>query len=102
MVINITYIIALLNVFGFLLCFIDKVKAIKGTWRISENTLILVAILGGSLGFYLAMHLFRHKTRKLKFYIGVPLILVIQVSLYLYMTGIVEELLRSSLFDNFF
>jgi uncharacterized membrane protein YsdA (DUF1294 family) len=59
--------------------FIDKQKAIKHKWRISEYTLILLAALGGSIGTLSAMYTFRHKTKKLKFKIGVPFIIIIQL-----------------------
>jgi len=58
---------------------IDKRKAIKRSWRISEATLFLVAILGGSVGSILGMKLFRHKTRHWYFVWGMPAILVLQI-----------------------
>lgn len=58
---------------------IDKRKAQKNLWRISERTLMGAAVAGGSLGVLLGMHTFRHKTKHLKFTIGVPVILAVQV-----------------------
>ena len=69
----------IINAAGFLLMRIDKGKARKNRWRIPEATLITVAALGGSAGSLLGMYLFRHKTRHLKFTMGIPLILAVQV-----------------------
>ena len=71
--------ITLINILGLTLMYIDKVKAINKEWRISENTLILVSILGGSIGSYFGMKLFRHKTKHIKFSIGIPIIIVFQL-----------------------
>jgi uncharacterized membrane protein YsdA (DUF1294 family) len=57
----------------------DKHKARHGAWRIPEATLMWTAILGGSIGALLGMYLFRHKTRHLKFILGIPLILTLQI-----------------------
>ncbi len=56
----------------------DKLKAKKGRWRVPENTLLLLAALGGSVAMYLTMHLIRHKTRHAKFMWGIPIILLFQ------------------------
>lgn len=64
-----------------MLMLVDKIKAKKNLWRIRESTLILSAVLGGSLGALAGMYTFRHKTRHLKFTIGVPLILGVQIVL---------------------
>lgn len=58
----------------------DKRRAIKGRWRIPERTLLLLALFGGALGALLGMYLFRHKTRKKKFTLGVPLLLIAQAA----------------------
>lgn len=71
----------LINAIGFLLMLSDKRKAIKKRWRIPERTLIGVSVLGGSIGTLMGMHLFRHKTRHLKFSIGIPVILAFQIVL---------------------
>ena len=57
---------------------VDKWKARKNRWRVRESTLLLIAALGGSVGSLLGMYLFRHKTRHLKFTLGIPLILAAQ------------------------
>ena len=58
----------------------DKRKAKKGQWRIPEKTLLLLAVLGGSLGALLGMYVFHHKTQKTKFVIGVPAIIAVQAA----------------------
>ena len=67
------------NALGFLLMLADKYKARKNFWRIPEATLITVAVIGGSIGCLAGMYTFRHKTRHLKFTLGIPLILVLQL-----------------------
>ena len=73
--------LAVMNTLGFALMGLDKKRAGEHQWRISERTLFLVAALGGSVGSWLGMYIFHHKTRKAKFYLGIPLILVIQCAL---------------------
>ena len=69
----------LVNAAGFLLMLVDKIKARKNLWRIPEATLMGVAVIGGSIGAIAGMNLFRHKTKHAKFYIGLPVILVLQI-----------------------
>ena len=71
----------IINIFAFLAMFIDKRKAQKGKWRIPENTLLLLALIGGSIGAMVGMYTFRHKTKKLRFTIGFPVILILQIIL---------------------
>lgn len=71
----------IMNILGFSLMGMDKAKAIRGAWRISEATLFTVALIGGSLGATLGMRLFRHKTRHWYFRYGFPSILLIHVLL---------------------
>ena len=75
----------LLNLVSFLLFGLDKWKAMHGRWRIPESTLLLSAALGGSTGAFLGMKKFHHKTRKAKFYLGVPALWIIQVILLWYL-----------------
>ena len=70
-----------LNLLTFLVFGIDKWKAQHGRWRISEASLLTLAVIGGSLGAWLGMKTFHHKTLHRKFALGVPLILVLQVAL---------------------
>ena len=65
----------------FIVYGIDKVKAMKGKWRISEATLLLLAIIGGSVGAWLGMKTWHHKTMHKKFKYGLPLILLAQIAL---------------------
>lgn len=76
------YYLITINIFTFLLFFIDKRKAIKHRWRIKESTLILLCVLGGSIGGLFSMYLFHHKTRHIKFKLGVPFILMMQFILF--------------------
>lgn len=69
----------IVNIIGFAMMGIDKRKAIKGAWRISEASLFLAAILGGSIGSILGMEIFRHKTKHWYFKYGMPAILIIQL-----------------------
>ena len=77
-----TYLV-LVNAWAFVLMLADKLKAKKGAWRIPEATLIGSALLGGSIGAIAGMYLFRHKTRHIKFSLGLPLILAAQLILAL-------------------
>ena len=74
------FIIAL-NVVTFLVYGIDKLKARKNKWRIPESTLLLLAAFGGSIGAWLGMRVWHHKTMHRKFKYGVPLILFLQIAL---------------------
>jgi uncharacterized membrane protein YsdA (DUF1294 family) len=60
---------------------VDKLKAKRGAWRIPEATLMGIAAVGGSIGALIGMYCFRHKTRHLKFTLGLPLILCLQIGL---------------------
>lgn len=71
------------NLIGFLLMGIDKLKAKRRAFRIPEAVLFWIAIIGGSIGSLVGMYVFRHKTRHLKFTIGMPVILFIQIVIIL-------------------
>ena len=71
----------LINAVAFVLMHADKRRARKNRWRIPERTLIGTAVLGGSIGALLGMRCFRHKTRHLKFTLGIPAILAAQILL---------------------
>lgn len=70
-----------INIGSFLLFGIDKWKATYNKWRIRESTLIGIAVIGGSIGSIFGVYMFRHKTRHLKFTLGLPLILIVQAVL---------------------
>ena len=63
---------------------IDKSKAKRGAWRIPEKTLFLMSIIGGSIGTWLGMYAFHHKTKHWYFVVGMPLILIGQIALAIY------------------
>lgn len=75
--------LVLVNAAAFLFMLADKLKAKRGAWRIPEATLLGLAAIGGSIGAIAGMFLFRHKTRHLKFRIGLPLILGLQIGIIL-------------------
>ena len=75
----------LINAAAFVLMLVDKIKAKKNRWRIPERTLIGSAVLGGSIGAIMGMYTFRHKTRHLKFTLGVPAILIAQIALTVFL-----------------
>ena len=67
-----------INVLTFAVYGIDKYKAIHNQYRISENALFFLAMIGGSIGAYASMYTFRHKTKHKSFTIGIPLIMLAQ------------------------
>lgn len=69
-----------INIFTFAAYGWDKRKARKGAWRTPESSLLLMAVLGGSLGAIAGMRIFRHKTLHKKFTVGIPVILILQVA----------------------
>lgn len=74
------YYLLAVNVLTFIIYGVDKWKARSGRWRVPEATLMGLAALGGSVGAWMAMQLFRHKTQKKKFRYGVPVLFVLQVA----------------------
>ena len=78
---TIIYILLGINVLTFLVYGIDKWKAKRGSWRISEATLLMLAVIGGSIGAWLGMKVWHHKTMHKKFKFGLPLILIAQILL---------------------
>ena len=73
--------LVIINVIAFLAMYIDKRKAKYGKWRIPEQSLFILALIGGSIGAIIGMYTFRHKTKKLRFAVGFPVILVLQIIL---------------------
>ena len=78
------YIIAI-NIFAFIQFGMDKSRAVRQQWRISEKRLLGTALLGGSVGSWLGMKAFHHKTLHAKFRIGLPLIIFVQGALLTYL-----------------
>ena len=77
------------NITSFLLYGIDKYKAKKGRWRISEATLLLMAVIGGSIGAWGGMRIWHHKTMHKMFKYGIPVIIIFQVALAAYLHTII-------------
>ncbi|MCY7917120.1 DUF1294 domain-containing protein [Bacillus vallismortis] len=73
--------LVLINLCGFWVMGADKRRAQQHKWRISEDSLWLIAIVFGALGVWLGMQIFRHKTKHASFKYGVPLLLVIEAIL---------------------
>lgn len=85
----ILYYLLAVNIATFLLYGIDKYKAKKSKWRISEVTLLTMAAIGGSIGAWVAMRLWHHKTMHKKFKYGIPVIIIMQIALVAYLHTII-------------
>ena len=79
------YYLLAINAVAFIMYGIDKYKAKKAKWRISEATLLLLAVLGGSIGAWMGMKVWHHKTMHKKFKYAIPAILLIQIALMAYL-----------------
>ena len=84
-----TYYLFAINIVSFFLYGIDKYKAKKGQWRIPEATLLMIAVIGGSIGAWVGMRLWHHKTMHKKFKYGIPLIIIMQIALFAYLHTII-------------
>ena len=71
--------------------YIDKQKAKKGKWRIPEKTIFIVTALGGGIGTVSGMYAFRHKTQKINFVIGLPLITIVEIAAIIYFAFINKQ-----------
>lgn len=78
----------LINIITFVVMGIDKKKAKFGKWRISESALFTLVLLGGGIGGIAGMYVFRHKTKKMRFVIGFPAILIFEIFVIIYHTFI--------------
>ena len=83
---TIIYLLIGINVLTLIVYGVDKWNAKQGKWRISEATLLMLAVIGGSIGALLGMRIWHHKTMHKKFKYGLPLILLAQIAL-LYLTS---------------
>lgn len=81
---NIIIYIFIINILAFCAMGIDKWKAKRGAWRIPEQTLLSLVLLGGGIGGIAGMYTFRHKTKKPRFYIGFPVILISEIVIIIY------------------
>ena len=79
--------LAIINMVTFLMYGIDKWKAKRNKWRVSEAALIWMAVFGGSIGAWLGMKAWHHKTQHKKFQYGIPLILLAQIAFVIYLLG---------------
>jgi len=76
--------LVVINLISAAVCVFDKKRAVRNKWRVSEKSLMLLAVLGGGVGMYAAMLAVRHKTRKKKFMIGIPVIIIIETAALIY------------------
>lgn len=83
------YYLLAVNSLTFLLYGIDKYKAKKGRWRISEATLLTMAAIGGSIGAWAGMRTWHHKTMHKKFKYGIPVIIIMQIALVVYLHAMI-------------
>ena len=81
---NIIIYFIVINIIGFFIMWLDKRKAIKGSWRIPEKTLFIITALGGGIGTIAGMYAFRHKTQKIQFVIGFPFITILEIVTIVY------------------
>ena len=81
---NIIIYFVVINMIGFFIMWLDKRKAIKGSWRIPEKTLFIITALGGGIGTIAGMYTFRHKTQKIQFVIGFPFITILEIVTIIY------------------
>lgn len=79
----------IMNILGFFAMGLDKHQAKMGNRRIPENTLFGFTLLGGGIGTIAGMYVFHHKTKKLKFKIGMPLILILEILIFIYFKYII-------------
>ena len=79
------YYLFAINIVSFFIYGIDKYKAKKNKWRISEATLLMIAVIGGSIGAWVGMRIWHHKTMHKKFKYGIPVIIIFQVALAVYL-----------------
>ena len=85
--------VPVINAVSFAVYGIDKQKAVEGAWRIPEFTLLFTGFIGGAIGSFIGMKFFRHKTRKLKFRILVPLFIVLNLAVIVFVLWCRSELL---------
>lgn len=82
--------LATINVVTFFMYGIDKVKAKRSKWRISEAALLWMAVIGGSIGAWMGIKIWHHKTMHKKFKYGVPAIIILQIAIIVYLITKVE------------
>lgn len=75
--------LVIISLFAVIVTAVDKVKAVHHQWRVSEAALLGISALGGGVAMYITMLIIRHKTRKLKFMLGIPLIVILELTVFL-------------------
>ncbi len=76
--------VLIINIVSFAIYGIDKRKAVEGKWRIPEATLLFTGFIGGAVGSFIGMKVFRHKTQKLKFRILVPVFILLNIAVIVF------------------
>lgn len=74
-----------INLISVVVCIWDKTEAKKGGWRVPEQSLFMLVFFGGGIGMYITMKTIRHKTQHKRFMIGVPLIIILQLAVVLFL-----------------
>ena len=87
------YYLIFINVLSFLFCVYDKIAAKRGLFRVSESALLWLSVLGGSVVMYITMKLIRHKTQHKKFMIGIPVIIISQIVLAVFLYFYIDKML---------
>lgn len=83
--------LGLISLVSVIVTILDKIKAVTHKWRVKESTLLILSALGGSVAMYITMHIIRHKTRKLKFMLGIPLIFILQLVLVIIIFTVIKN-----------
>ena len=83
--------VLVINVISFAVYGIDKQKAVEGEWRIPEATLLFTGFIGGAIGSFIGMKFFRHKTKKIKFRILVPIFILLNLAVIVFVLWCAHE-----------
>ncbi|MBO7363152.1 MAG: DUF1294 domain-containing protein [Lachnospiraceae bacterium] len=83
--------VLIINIVSFVVYGIDKRKAVEGKWRIPEATLLFTGFIGGAVGSFIGMKVFRHKTQKLKFRILVPIFILLNIAVIVFVLWCAHE-----------
>lgn len=76
--------ILFINLIGFITMYVDKKKARKGAWRISEKVIFIIAFVLGAIGVYVGIYKFRHKTKHTLFTVGIPIMIILNTICFYY------------------
>jgi len=75
----------IINLAGYVIMAVDKRKSVRNKWRVKEKTLFAISLVGGALGMMLGMRSFHHKTKKTMFRIGIPILIILNMAVYIYL-----------------